>query len=78
MKVFKAFIKPFEVPQRSVKIKIKLNFFSLFGIGTGRVQQRENPPEGVLFTVKNQASRKASLLKTVLMFILNAEESFHS
>ena len=24
---FKAFIKPFEAPQRSVKIKIKLNFY---------------------------------------------------
>ena len=37
MKVFKAFIKPFEAPQRIVKIKILLNFFSSSGIGTGRV-----------------------------------------
>ena len=29
MKALKAFIKPFETPQRSVKIKIKLNFSSL-------------------------------------------------
>ena len=26
MKALKAFIKPFEAPQRSVKIKIELNF----------------------------------------------------
>ena len=38
MKASKAFIKPFEAPQRSVKIKILLNFFSSFGIGTGRVK----------------------------------------
>ena len=36
MKVFKAFIKPYEAPQ-SVKIKILLNVFSSFGIGTGRI-----------------------------------------
>ena len=35
---FKAFIKPFEVPQRSVKIKIQLNFFTLSGIETLRVK----------------------------------------
>ena len=34
---FKAFIKPFEAPQRSVKIKISLNFSSSSGIGTGKV-----------------------------------------
>ena len=38
MKAFKAFIKPFEAPQRSAKIKIELNFFSSAGIGTGRVK----------------------------------------
>ena len=38
MKAFKAFIKPFEAPQRSVKIKIYLNFLSSSGIGTGRVK----------------------------------------
>ena len=27
MKTLKAFIKPFETPQRSVKIKIYLNFY---------------------------------------------------
>ena len=27
MKALKAFIKPFEAPQRSVKIKIQLNFY---------------------------------------------------
>ena len=34
----KAFIKPFEAPQRSVKIKILLNFFTLSGIVTFRVK----------------------------------------
>ena len=34
----KVFIKPFEAPQRSVKIKVLVNFFSSSGIGTGRVK----------------------------------------
>ena len=37
MKALKAFIKPFEAPERSVKIKIEVSFFSLSGIRTGRV-----------------------------------------
>ena len=37
MKVFKVFVKPFEAPQRIVKIKNQVNFFYLPGIGTGRV-----------------------------------------
>ena len=36
-KAFKAFIKPFEAPQRSEKIKIWIDFLSSFGTGTGRV-----------------------------------------
>ena len=36
MKAFKAFIKPIEALQISVKIKVKANFFSLSGIGAGR------------------------------------------
>ena len=40
MKAFKAFIKPFEAPQRSVKIKIQVIFFSLSGIVAGRVNVR--------------------------------------
>ena len=36
MRAFKVFIKPFEAPQGSVKIKIQLNFFSSFVIGTGK------------------------------------------
>ena len=38
MKVFKSFIKSFEAPQRSVKMKIAVNFFSSSRIGTGRVK----------------------------------------
>ena len=37
MKAFKAFIKPCEAPQRSVKIKISVNFFPSSGIRVGRV-----------------------------------------
>ena len=39
MKVLKTFIKPFEAPQRIVKIKV--NFLSLSGIRTGRVRGKE-------------------------------------
>ena len=37
MKALKAFLKPFEAPQRIVKIKIYFKFFTLSGIGTLRV-----------------------------------------
>ena len=37
MKLLRSFIKPFEAPQRHMKIKIQLIFFSLSRIGTGRV-----------------------------------------
>ena len=40
MKAFKAFIKPFETPQRSMKIKLCVNFFPSFAIGTGRVNKQ--------------------------------------
>ena len=36
MKAFKAFIKAFEAPQRSVKIKIYVNFLYLSTIGDGK------------------------------------------
>ena len=35
--ILHSFVKPFEVPQRSVKIKIYVNFFYLSGIWAGRV-----------------------------------------
>ena len=38
MKAFKAFTKPFETPQRNMKIKILVNFLSMSWIGTGRVK----------------------------------------
>ena len=37
MKIFKVFVKPFEAPQRIVKINNQVNFFYLSGIRTGRV-----------------------------------------
>ena len=46
MKAFKVFIKPFEAPQRSVKIKIYVNF-SLSGNRTGRAERpfsNKRPP----------------------------------
>ena len=37
----KAFIKPFEAPQRSMKVKMKLNFFSASGLGReGSIKNR--------------------------------------
>ena len=38
MKAFKVFIKPFEAPQRSVKINIQVDFLSLSGIGRERLR----------------------------------------
>ena len=37
--LLKAFIKPFKVPQRSVKINISVNFFPSSGLGAGRVKK---------------------------------------
>ena len=55
MKALKAFIKSFEVPQRSVKIKILVNFFFLSGIGTLRVKaaikQPRHSPKHSLITI---------------------------
>ena len=39
MTAFKAFIKPFEAPQRSEKIKIYVNFLYSSGIETRRVNK---------------------------------------
>ena len=39
MKALKAFIKHFEAPERSVKIKTKLNFLPSSGIRTGRIKK---------------------------------------
>ena len=38
MKALKAFIKPFEAPQRSAKIQTYVNFFSSSRIGTRKVK----------------------------------------
>ena len=35
--IIKALLKPFEAPQRSVKINISVIFFSSPGIGTGKL-----------------------------------------
>ena len=38
MKAFKAFIKSFETPERNVKIKVYVDFLSMFGTEMGRVK----------------------------------------
>ena len=38
MKVFKTFLKPFEAPQKSVKIKFKLIFSLLLGSGRAKLK----------------------------------------
>ena len=43
MKAFKVFIKPFEAPQRSAKIKLYVNFFSSSGIGMRRLKILKKP-----------------------------------
>ena len=52
MKAFKAFINHFESPQRSVKMKIQVNFISSFGIGN-RVQKkiRGEDGEGLMLSI---------------------------
>ena len=45
MKALKAIIKPFEAPQRSVKIKIEENILYSSGIGTGRIKSGEKITE---------------------------------
>ena len=37
MKAFKAFVQPFETPERSVKIKIEVNFFFSYVIGARKI-----------------------------------------
>ena len=50
MKAFKVFTKPFESPQRSVKMKVLLNFFTLSGIGTLRVNGESLFNVNVMYT----------------------------
>ena len=57
MKVFKAFTKLFETPQRSVKIKILVNFFSSSGIRTGRANHYFN---ALFKLLVNQASSQVT------------------
>ena len=49
---FKAFIKPFEIPQRSVKIKFKLIFFMRPGIGKDRVKAENLQKLRILSLIK--------------------------
>ena len=60
MKAFKAFIKPFEAPQRSAKIKIYVNFFFLSG--TRMLRDKE-------FFVNTQSVNKVRLSIIHLFFV---------
>ena len=66
MKAFKAFIKPSEAPQRSVKIKIEVNFLSLSTIGTGRVNSykmklKQNEHNRIYHFINSQKSKNLLL-----------------
>ena len=63
-KALKTFVKLFEAPKRSVKIKIYLNFFSLSGIGTERVNTplRHNLHGDHLFGTYTKLSEKVLFL----------------
>ena len=60
MNALKTFIKPFEARQRSVKIKIQLNFFSSSGIGTGRVKKLQDMSRNRRFLI-NEVEKIARL-----------------
>ena len=64
---FKAFIKHFEAPQRRVKIKTYVNFFSSSRIGTGRVNSLSESKTKAFENVHNLFSRS---------FIINLKQLF--
>ena len=55
-----AFTKPFEAPQGSVKIKIKVNFLSSSRVGTGRVKL--NIELNSLYVEKHKSLRTDELI----------------
>ena len=61
----KTFIKTFEEPQRSAKIKIEVSFFSSSGVGTGR----DNPQKKSLAKREHiKTSRKIEQDQESLIF----------
>ena len=67
MKAFNAFIKPFEASQRSMKIRIQLNFFSSPRTGTGRFNMVSYCKQKNLYQImrgKRKSQTKAISIKT--------------
>ena len=64
MKAFKAFVKPFEAPQKSVKIRNSRQFLSSSGIGTGRVKIQKQPFQAKFAANKSlESARKLNIQK---------------
>ena len=75
MKAIKAFIKPSEAPQRSLKVKISVNFPSSSGIGTGSVKKY---PRGSVLLKKRVLKNFAKLTRKHLcprLFLINLQPS---
>ena len=67
----KAFTKPFEAPQRSAKMKVLLNLFTLSGIGTLRVNGESLFNVNVMYTfifLKNISKVIAAVLGFLVFF----------
>ena len=83
MKTFKAFIKPFEAPQSSVKMKISLNFFTLSGIGTLRVNNAasdwpiQHNPENILMLTSICAGWCSSVYSSGKFYIETLKALIH-
>ena len=76
MKQKKAFIKPFEAPQRSMKIKIQVDFLSLPGIGTGRVNT-PSTTSGYLVFLSVSFNMKKYVIWGWGCYILKKEQNYN-
>ena len=70
MKTFKAFLKPFETPQRRMKTKFKLNFLLLFVIEVGRVETVDRNIQEVFWTDLEKNSNSNNRLDNTSRFLL--------
>ena len=61
MKTLKAFIKPSEAPQRSVKIKLYVNFFLFVGDWDGKRNKAETR---IFVSILRLALKNTMLIKT--------------
>ena len=67
--ILHSFIKPSEVPQRSVKIKIYVIFFSLSGIWVGRIN--DNLPSFSNTQMSFQGKRACTWHQSILTYLTN-------